>query len=49
MTLTLAQANAWSPATTLMAGVVLFTAEDEYAVMTATEFDGEPASVVHEI
>lgn len=48
MSLTLAQANAWSLATTLMVCVVLFATPDGYAVMPATEFDGDPGLVVHE-
>jgi hypothetical protein len=48
MSLTLAQANAWSLATTLMVCVVLIATTDGYSVLPATEFDGDPAAVVHE-
>lgn len=48
MSLTLAQANAWNLAKTLMVCVVLFTTADGYGVMVAAEFDGDPGSVVHE-
>lgn len=48
MSLTLAQANAWSLATTLMVCVVLVATSDGYTVMTAAEFDGDPDAVVHE-
>ncbi len=47
MPLTLAQANAWSLATTLMVCVVLFHAEDGYGVMPEAEYDGDTASVVY--
>lgn len=48
MSLTTAQKLAWNLATTLMVGVVLFQTPDGYGVMPETEFDGDPASVVHE-
>ncbi len=49
MSLTLAQANAWSLATSMMVCVVLFvTADGTFGVMIASEFDGDPASVMHE-
>ena len=48
MPLSLAQANAWSLATTLMVCVVLIATTDGYAVLPAAEFDGDPASVMHE-
>jgi len=48
MSLALAQANAWSLATTLMVCVVLFATSDGYGVLPAAEFDGDPSSVVHE-
>ena len=48
MSLTLAQANAWSLATTLMVCVVLIATSDGYMVMPTTDFDGDPAAVVHE-
>ena len=47
MPLTLAQANAWSLATTLMVCVVLFQAEGGYGVMPEAEYDGNTSSVVH--
>ncbi|HZF42995.1 MAG TPA: hypothetical protein VEZ48_06265 [Sphingomonadaceae bacterium] len=48
MPLTLAQANGWSLATTLMVSVVLIATPNGYTVMPTTDFDGDPASVVHE-
>lgn len=48
MSLTLAQANAWSIATTLMVCVVLIATSDGYTVMPTTDFDGDPTAVVHE-
>ena len=47
MPLTLAQANAWSLATTLMVCVVLFQTTDGYGVMPESEFDGDTAEIVH--
>ncbi|MGA0533304.1 hypothetical protein [Hansschlegelia sp. KR7-227] len=46
--LKLAQAHAWSLATTLMACVVLLQTELGYSVMAAAEFDGDLAGIVHE-
>lgn len=48
MSLPTAQAFAWSLATTLMACVTLFRAGEGYGVLPSTEFDGDPASVLHE-
>ncbi len=48
MSLSLAQRNAWSLAKTLMVCVTLFRAGHEFGVMPSTEFDGDPATVVHE-
>jgi hypothetical protein len=48
MSLSLAQRNAWSLAKTLMVCVTLFKAGSSYSVAPTSEFDGDPASVVHE-
>ena len=48
MSLSLAQRNAWSLATTLMVCVTLFKAGDGFGVMPSSEFDGDLDSVVHE-
>ena len=48
MSLPTAQAFAWSLATTLMTCIVLIRTTEGYAAMPATEFDGDPASVVIE-
>jgi len=48
MPLSTAQDFAWSLATTLMSCIILFRAADGYGVLPAAEFDGDPASVVHE-
>jgi len=48
MSLTFAQKLGWNLATTLMVCVVLFVTADGYGVLPAAEFDGDPASVVHE-
>ena len=48
MSLPTAQAYAWSLAKTLMTCIVLIRTAQGYAAMPATEFDGDPASVVHE-
>lgn len=48
MSLTIAQRNAWSLARTLMVCVTLFRTGSSYSVMPSSEFDGDPASVVHE-
>ncbi len=48
MSLSLAQRNAWSLAKSLMVCVTLFKAGSGYSVAPTSEFDGDPASVVHE-
>lgn len=49
MSQSLAFANAWSLATTLMVCVVIFRAETgAYGVMPAAEYDGDAACIVHE-
>ena len=48
MSLSLAQRNAWSLAKSLMVCVTLFKAGSAYSVVPTSEFDGDPASVVHE-
>ena len=48
MSLSLAQRNAWSLAKTLMVCVTLFKAGSGYSVAPTSEFDGDPASVVHD-
>ena len=48
MSFNLAQDNAWSLAKTLMVCVVLIATSVGYVVLPAAEFDGDPASVVHE-
>lgn len=48
MSLSLAQRSALSLAKTLMVCVTLFKAGSGYSVVPSAEFDGDPASVVHE-
>ena len=48
MSLSLAQKNAWSLAKSLMVCITLFKADMGYGVMPSTEFDGDPATVLHE-
>ena len=48
MSLFLAQKNAWSLARTLMVCIILFKAGSGYGVMPSAEFDGDPATVLHE-
>lgn len=48
MSLSLAQKNAWSLAKSLMVCITLFKAGSGYGVMPTAEFDGDPASVLHE-
>lgn len=49
MSQSFAFANGWSLARTLMACVVIFRAgRTGYGVMPATEYDGDPAAIVHE-
>lgn len=46
--LPLAQEFAWSLATSLMACITLFKSDGGYGAMLTCEFDGDPASVLHE-
>ena len=48
MSLSLAQKNAWSLARTLMVWITLFKAGSGYGVLPSAEFDGDPATVLHE-
>jgi hypothetical protein len=49
MSQSLAFANGWNLATTLMVCVVIFRAgTGEYGVMPWGEYDGDPAAIVHE-
>ena len=48
MSLILAQRSAWDLAKTLMVCVVLFKTGSRFGVMPASEFDGDPNSVVCE-
>jgi hypothetical protein len=49
MSQSLAFANGWSLATTLMVCVVIFTAgTGGYGVMPSADYDGDPAEIVHE-
>ena len=48
MSLHTAQQMAWSLANSLMACITLFRSGDEFGVMPTDDFDGEPATVVHE-
>jgi len=49
MSQSLAFANAWSLATTLMVCVVIFLGETgAYGVMPAAEYDGDVAFIIHE-
>lgn len=48
MPLSLARANAYHLATTLMICVVLIQTDSGYGVMPASEFDGPAESIVHE-
>ena len=49
MSQALAFANGWNLAITLMVRVVVFHADtDNYGVMLAAEYDGDPGAVVHE-
>ena len=50
MSLKQAHAFAFSLATSLMAAIVIFQAGDgTHSVMPASEYDGDPAAIVHEI
>ncbi|GLR90321.1 MULTISPECIES: hypothetical protein [Bradyrhizobium] len=49
MSQSLAFANAWNLATTLMVCVVIFrTGMGGYGVMPTAEYDGDPAAVIYE-
>ena len=49
MSQSLAFANGWNLALTLMVCVVIFRAgTGGYGAMPATEYDGDPAAIVHE-
>ena len=48
MSLSVAQKNAWSLARTLMVCTTLFKAGSGYGVAPSAEFDGDPATVLHE-
>ena len=49
MSQSLAFANGWNLARSLMVCVVIFRAETgRYGAMPATEYDGDPAAIVHE-
>jgi len=46
--LTLAHARGWNLATTLLVCIVVFRAGDgEFGVMPSSEYDGDPAAIVH--
>lgn len=49
MSLNDAHAFAFSLATTLMVGIVIFQAGGSLGVMPASEYDGDTAAIVHEI
>ncbi len=47
--LSIAHARGWNPAITLMVCITVFHAGNgEYGVMPSAEYDGEPATVIHE-
>lgn len=47
--LTFAHARGWDLANTLMTCVVVFhDGAGDYGVMPSTEYDGDPAAIVHE-
>ncbi|MCJ2032069.1 MULTISPECIES: hypothetical protein [Methylorubrum] len=46
--LTLARSSAYHLAQSLMVCVTLFVTDGGYGVMPSDEFDGDPASVIHE-
>lgn len=48
MPLSLAHKNAWSLARTLMVCITVFKAGSGYGVVPSAEFDGDPATVLHE-
>ena len=47
MSLSTAQAFAWSLATSLMACITLFKGESGYGVVPTADYDGTPETVVH--
>ncbi len=47
MPLQIAQARAFNLAKTLMVTIVLICIDGQYGVVEASEFDGDPAAVVH--
>ena len=48
MSFSTAQKLAWNLATTLMTCIILFKTDDGYGVIPSAEFDGDPASAIHE-
>ncbi len=48
MSLPTAQKLAWNLATTLMTCITLFRTDDGFGAMPSAEFDGDPATAVHE-
>jgi hypothetical protein len=47
--LLIAHARGWNLATTLMVCITVFHAENgEYGVMPSAEYDGDPATIIHE-
>ncbi len=47
--LSIAHARGWNLATTLMVRITVFHAENgEYGVMPSAEYDGDPATIIHE-
>ncbi len=49
MSRTLALANGWNLAKTLMVCVIIFqTGDHAYGVMPSGEYDGDPAAILHE-
>jgi len=49
MSQSLAFANAWTLAKTLMVCVIIFrTGASGYGVMPSNEYDGDPSAIVHE-
>jgi len=47
--LSIAQARGWNLAITLMVCITVFhVGNDEYGVMPSAEYDGDPATIIHE-
>ena len=47
--LSIAHARGWNLATTLMVCITVFHAGNgEYGVMSSAEYDGDPATIIHE-